>query len=77
MNTNRSFSTTITVGLGSLVLVALIGCNEEPDVPGSDGPMERTGEKLDEAGERTGEAIENAAEKTGEKMEEAGEKMQN
>lgn len=66
----------ITAMLGSLLIVALIGCNKKPDEPTGDGPMERTGERLDEAGERTGEAIDRGVDKTGEKIEEAGENMQ-
>lgn len=73
MNISRNL---ITAGMGSLMLMAFMGCNDEPDTPVSDGPMERTGERLDEAGERTGEAVDRAADKTGEKVEEAGRKMQ-
>ena len=46
-----------------MAVVALIGCESE-------GPMERLGEKIDEALEDAGEAVEDAVEKVEDKMEE-------
>ena len=49
----------------------------------SEGPAEKTGERIDEAVEETqegieeaGDALEEAAEETGEELEEAGEDLQ-
>lgn len=72
----KTYKMLLNASVGLLLVAALMGCNDEPDAPVGDGPMERTGEKIDDAAENTGEAAERAAEKTGEKMEEAGEKMQ-
>lgn len=68
----------LVVGLcAGCFVAALTGCERE-------GPMERAGEKIDEAVqgehkgsmERMGEKMDNAAKETGKAVEEAGEKMQ-
>ena len=41
----------------------------------AEGPAERAGEKVDQAGRDTKNAAEDAGEKAGEKTEEAGQKM--
>lgn len=52
--------------LAAIFAIGLVGCGDKAvDVKPVDGPMEKAGEKMD-----------NAADKTGEKIEEAGEKMQ-
>lgn len=55
--------------LSGLALVAC-GGNKEP----ADGPVEKAGEKVDDAAEATKEGAEKAAEKTGEGLESAGDK---
>ena len=60
--------------LASLVSVlSLIACggSKEP----ADGPMEKAGEKVDDAAHETKEGAEKAAEKTGEAVENAGDKV--
>lgn len=47
----------------------LSGCEEK-------GPMEKAGEKVDDAAEKTGDAIEDAAEKTGDAIEDAGDEIE-
>lgn len=69
----RKFSVALCAGI---LAIALGGCEQE-------GPVEKAGEKVDEAleggtkgpMEKAGEAVDKAAEKTGEAVEEAGEKM--
>jgi len=73
----KTYHALLSACVALLLLTVMMGCNKKKaDAPTGDGPMERTGEKLDDAAEKTGEAIDRAAEKTGEKLEEAGEKMQ-
>jgi hypothetical protein len=52
--------------------IALAACHH--DKP-AEGPAERAGEKVDQAGADTKDAAKDAADKTGEKTEEAGEKI--
>ena len=56
--------------LSALSLVAC-GGSKEP----ADGPVERAGEKVDDAAHETKEGAEKAAEKTGEAVEDAGDKV--
>jgi hypothetical protein len=51
--------------------LAACGGNKEP----ADGPVEKAGEKVDDAASETKEGAEKAAEKTGEAMEDAGDKV--
>lgn len=53
--------------------LSLLACggNKEP----ADGPVEKAGEKVDDAAEATKEGAEKAAEKTGEAVESAGDKV--
>ena len=53
--------------------IALAACSHH-DKP-AEGPAERAGEKVDQAGADTKDAAKDAADKTGEKTEEAGEKI--
>lgn len=53
MKTIRTLSAVLLIGMS---VAAFGGCERE-------GPAERAGEKLDEAGKRTGEALEEAGEK--------------
>ncbi len=63
--------------LAAIFAIGLVGCGDKAvDVKPVDGPMEKAGEKMDNAAEKTSESVEKAADKTGEKVEEAGEKMQ-
>lgn len=55
--------------LSGLSLIAC-GGSKEP----ADGPVEKAGEKVDDAAEATKEGAEKAAEKTGEGLESAGDK---
>ena len=56
--------------LSALSLVAC-GGSKEP----ADGPVEKAGEKVDDAAAETKEGAEKAAEKTGEAVEDAGDKV--
>lgn len=70
----RKFSAALCAGI---IAIALGGCEKE-------GPMERAGEKVDEAleggtkgpMERAGEKVDKATEKAGEAVEDAGKEMQ-
>ena len=53
-----------------LFSISLFGCGQD------EGPMEKAGEKADEARERVQEKTKEALEETGEAMEEAGDKME-
>ena len=48
----------------ALALVAFAGCEKK-------GPMEKAGEKVDEAAQKTGDAVKDAAEKTGDAVDKA------
>ncbi len=50
-----------------LFVTAFSACERE------EGPMEETGEAVEESVEETGDAVEDAGEETGEAVEEAGE----
>lgn len=56
--------------LSGLSLIACGGSNEP-----ADGPVEKAGEKVDDAAHETKEGAEKAAEKTGEAVESAGDKV--
>lgn len=53
----------------ALLTIGISACNRE-------GPAERAGAKIDNAGEKAGDKMERAADKAGDKMERAGDKMQ-
>ncbi|HIJ86770.1 MAG TPA: hypothetical protein HPP97_03695 [Desulfuromonadales bacterium] len=55
------------VVLGVLI-IGVSGCKKE-------GPMERTGQKIDEAVEKTGQQIDKGIKKSGENIEKAGDKI--
>jgi hypothetical protein len=63
-------SNLLTGVLAGLCLLAC-GGSKEP----ADGPVERAGEKVDDAAHETKEGAEKAAEKTGEAVESAGDKV--
>ena len=54
--------------LAALAVLALVGCDDDK------GPMQKAGEKMDNAAEKTGEAVKGAAETTGEAVKGAAEK---
>ena len=54
--------------LAALAVLALAGCDDDK------GPMQKAGEKMDNAAEKTGDAVKGAAEKTGDAVEGAAEK---
>jgi hypothetical protein len=60
----------IRTTLLAAALILLVACQKD------EGPLEKTGKKVDEAIEQTADAMQGAAETTGEKLKEAGEKIQ-
>jgi predicted small lipoprotein YifL len=54
----------LLIGCAALVLIASTGCEKK-------GPMEKAGEKVDEAAQKTGDAIKDAADKTKEAADNA------
>lgn len=54
--------------LAAIAMLALIGCDDDK------GPMQKAGEKVDNAAEKTVETAKGAAEKTGDVVEGAAEK---
>lgn len=63
---SRNFIAAVVMGI---LIAGVSGCKK------NDGPMERTGEKIDRAADKTGEQINKAVEKTGEKIEQTGDKI--
>lgn len=64
-------TTMTSAALAIAALCALAACGDDRK-----GPMEKTGEAVDNAAEKTGEAVKKGVEKTGEAVEKAGEKTQ-
>jgi len=54
--------------LAALAVLALAGCDDNK------GPMQKAGEKVDNAAEKTGDAVKGAAEKTGDAVKGAADK---
>lgn len=65
----RKLTATITLALSALAL-PLAGCPEEK------GPMEKTGEKVDEAADEAKDSVEEAADEAKEAAEEAGDSVE-
>ncbi|MBW4056799.1 MAG: hypothetical protein HIU83_15650 [Proteobacteria bacterium] len=59
----------ISAAILGLVVAVVSGCEKEK------GPMERAGQKMDNAAGKTGEQIDKATKKTGESLEKAGDKI--
>ncbi|MDD2540251.1 MAG: Rv0909 family putative TA system antitoxin [Desulfuromonadaceae bacterium] len=59
----------ISAAILGILIAGLSGCEKEK------GPMERAGQKMDNAIEKTGEQVDKATQKTGEGLEKAGDKI--
>lgn len=69
--------TTVTSALAlGMLLAALAGCQRD-DPASTEGPVEKVGQKIDQAAVKAAEGINKLAEKAGQGMEKAGENMQN
>ena len=58
----------------ALAVLVLAGCDKPATPPSSTGPMEKMGQKLDQAAEKMGQKIDQAAERTKEQTAQATEK---
>lgn len=59
----------ISAAILGILVVGVSGCEKKK------GPMERAGQKMDNAVEKTGEQIDKATKKTGEAIEKTGNKI--
>jgi hypothetical protein len=66
-----------TASVLALSVIFLLGTSACHRNERGEGPMERSGKAVDNAGEKTSDTVKEGVEKTGEATERAGEKMQN
>jgi len=66
MNIDKTMGSAVVM---TALLAALTGCQKQ------EGPLEKAGQKIDQAVEKTGDKINQTVEKIGDKVEKAGEKI--